>query len=270
MKIIFIISILLVSAELTFSSLVAQEGDRVPRKVAEYSKCRRANSGCANDEFEWALLDGVGNLLKADLNVSAYVIGYSDRESDLGNGIVHANYARNLLRRWVAEDSRVRAIYGGRRETLTVEVWIVQDFSMVPQPTPTIPSHSESVKAAQKFYTYRFPYVDRINSEMFGEYEYLNQAAILDGLAVMLEKNPGLRSYIIAYDGRLDRKGTAHKLAEGDRYYLSIESNIPTERVRLVKGGRREHRMVELWIASSDAAAPKATPSKQSRTTKSR
>jgi hypothetical protein len=105
---------------------------------------------------------------------------------------------------------------------------------------------------------------------MFGEYEYLNQAAILDGLAVMLEKNPGLRSYIIAYDGRLDRKGTAQKLAEGDRYYLSIESNIPTERVRLVNGGRREHRMVELWIASSDAAAPQATPSKQSRTTKSR
>jgi hypothetical protein len=267
MKLIFIASILVMaSAGLTSNSLVAQESERAPRKFAEYSKCKTPNSGCENDESEWALLDAVGNLLKADLGVSAYVIGYSSRESDLGHGMVHANYVRNLLRRWVAEDSRVRAVYGGRRETLTIEVWIVRDFSLVPQPTPTITSNPENVKVAQKFYTYQFPYVDPIDSEMFSEYEYLNQGAILDGLAVMLEKNPGLQTYLIAYDGRLDRKGTAQKLAERDRYYLAIESNIPGERIHLINGGRREHRMVELWIASSDAAAPKATPGTQKRT----
>ena|SRR5436190_11472568 len=271
MKLIFTLSILvLASAGLTFDSLVAQEAERVPRKVLEYSKCHTSNSGCENDESEWAMLDAVGNLLKANLGLCAYVIGYSDRESALGNGIVHANYARNLLRRWVAEDSRIRAVYGGRKGTLTVEVWIVHDFSIVPHPTPTITPSSESLNVAQKFYEYQFPYINRIDSEMFGEYQYLNQEAILDGLAVMMERDPGLHTYIIAYDGRLDRKGTAHKLAERDRYYLAIESNVATERIHLVNGGRREHRIVELWIASSDSAVPKATPSTQNRTTRRR
>ncbi len=215
MKLIFTLILVLASADLTFNILVAQEANGTPRKVLEYSKCHASKAGCENDDSEWAMLDAVGNLLKANLGVYAYVVGYSARESNLGNGIVHANYARNLLRRWVAEDSRVRAVYGGRRESLTIEVWIVPDFS-TPEPTPTIISRSESLKAAQKFYEYQFPYTSRLDSEMFGEYSYLNQEAILDGLYVMMERDPGLHTYIISYDGRRDHKGTAQKLAERD------------------------------------------------------
>lgn len=251
--------------------IVAQENRFEPRKFIEYSKCRRtATSGCENDESEWAQLDAVGNLLKADLHSNAYVIGYSGRDDFFGGGIVHANYARNLLRRWVADDSRVRAVYGGRRENLTIEVWIVSDFLSVPQSTPTIPSGSANAKTAQKYYEYEHPYIGRTAMELFSEYEYFNQPAILDGLAALLEREPGLRTSIIAYDGRRDRNGTAYKLGESDRFYLAMESNIPSERVVLINGGRRENRTVELWIVPEGAAAPKPTPVIQKRTNRRR
>ena len=240
--------------------IVAQENRFEPRKFIEYSKCiRTATSGCENDESEWAQLDAAGNLLKADLHSNAYVIGYSGRDDFFGSGIVHANYARNLLRRWVADDSRVRAVYGGRRENLTIEVWIVSDFLSVPQSTPTIPSESVRANTAQKYYAYQHPYVGLTAMELFSEYAYFNQPAILDGLADMLEREPTLRTYIIGYDGRRDRKGTAYKLGESDRFYLATESNIPSERVKLINGGRHENRTVELWIVPEGAAAPKPT-----------
>ncbi len=243
----------------------AQEHSPLPRKFVEYSKCRTSIPGCENDESEWALLDAVGNELKANLNLHAYVIGYSGREALFGSGIVHANYARNLLRRWVAEDSRVRAVYGGRREHLSIEVWMVQDFSSIPQPTPTYPSEVANGNTAQKFYEYRYPFVDRISLELFSEFEYLNQPAILDGLAALLEREPTLRAYIIAYDGHRDRQGTANKLAERDRFYLAMESNIAPERIKFVNGGRRQNRMVELWVVPSGAAAPSSSPHIQRR-----
>jgi len=266
MKLIMLIGALAALLNATVLPIAAQEKRFEPRKFMEYSKCRSAaTSGCENDESEWALLDNVGNLLKSDLSANAYLIAYSGRSSLFGSGIVHGNYARNLLRRWVAEDSRVRAVYGGRRENLTIEIWIVSDFLSVPQPTPTIPSEQENVKTAQKYYEYQHPYFDPTSLELFSEYEYFNRPAILDGLAVLLEKEPNLRTYIIAYDGRRDRRGTAYRLAESDRFYLAMESNIPSERVVLVSGGRRENRTVELWVVPEGAAAPKPTPGIQTR-----
>ncbi len=252
------------------NSVVAQENPRLPRKFVEYSKCRTDISGCESDESEWAVLDSVGNLLKSDLSVHAYVIGYSGRSALFGSGIVHANYARNLLRRWVAEDSRVRAVYGGRREHLTIEVWIVPDMSSLPRSTPTISLEQASANTAQKFYEYQHPYVDRISLELFSEHEYLNQPAILDGLAALLEKEFDRRAYIITYDGRRDRNGTAYKLAVSDRFYLAMESNIASERITLVNGGRRENRTVELWVVPSGAAAPKPTPSMERKINRGR
>lgn len=267
MKFIILLSILVALC----IPIVAQENRFEPRKFIEYSKCiRTAISGCENDESEWAQLDAVGNLLKADLHSNAYVIGYSGRDDFFGGGIVHANYARNLLRRWVAEDSRVRTVYGGRRENLTIEVWIVSDFSSVPQTTPTIPSESAYAKTAQKYYEYQHPYVGRTAMELFSEYEYFNQPAILDGLAALLERQSNLRAYIITYEGRRDRNSKAYKLGESDRYYLAMESNIPSDRVVLINGGRRENRTVELWVVPEGATAPKATAVIQKRTNRRR
>jgi len=271
MKLIMLLGALAALFNAMVLPIAAQENRFEPRKFMEYSKCRRAaTSGCKNDESEWALLDNVGNLLKSDLSVNAYLIAYSGRDSLFGSGIVHANYARNLLRRWVAEDSRVRAVYGGRRENLTIEVWIVSDFSSVPRPTPTIPSEQEDAKTAQEYYEYQHPYVDRTSLELFSEYAYFNQPAILDGLAVLLERESNLRTYLIAYDGRRDRNGTAYKLAESDRFYLAMESNIPSEKVVLVNGGRRDHRTVELWVVPEGSVAPKPRPNIQKRTNRRR
>jgi hypothetical protein len=259
MKFIIFTGLIAALCNAVVMSASAQERRFEPRKYDEYSKCgRTASSSCENDESEWARLDSVGNLLKSDLSANAYLIGYSGSDSPFGSGIVHANYARNLLRRWVADDTRVRAIYGGRRENLTIEVWIVSDYLSVPPPTPTI--SDQSISAAQKYYEYQHPYVGRTALELFSEYEYFNRPAILDGLAAQLEREPNSRTHIIAYDGLRDRRGAANKVAQGDRYYLAMESNISAERIVIVNGGRRESREVELWVVPQGAAVPKPTP----------
>ena len=105
----------------TGSTILGQERALAARKVVEYSKCGQGVvAGCINEEDEWARLDSVGNDLRADLNLQAYVIGYAARDALPGSGLRHANYVRNLLRRFVADDTRVHVIEGGRREHLTI------------------------------------------------------------------------------------------------------------------------------------------------------
>ena len=243
--------------------------DDIPpaRKVDEYSKCRQGVPGCINEEDEWARLDSVGNHLRADLSLQTYIIVYAGRHALPGSGLRHANYVRNLLRRWVADDSRVHVIDGGRREHLTVELWLALTSASPPTPSSNVLVESLNSKSAYKFDEI-YPEVYKEETALFLEYKHYDHTALMDGFALLLEKEPNLRGYMIAYDGRRDRAGTAFRFAESYRAYLydtsliGINPNVNTSessRVVILRGGRRKDRSVELWIVPPGASAPKPT-----------
>jgi hypothetical protein len=248
----------------TGSTVLGQERTPSARKVVEYSKCRHGVPGCINEEDEWARLDSVGNDLRADLNLQAYVIAFAARDAFPGSGLRHANYVRNLLRRLVADDTRVRVIDGGRREHLTIEVWLAP-FGVLP-PAPSSPVLAEAVNNVSAFkFDEFYPSEYREEEALFGEYKYYNQSAVLDGFALLLEREPKLRGHIIAYDGRKDRAGTAHRFARRYWQYLydtnllgnnpNVDTNEPS-RIVILRGGRRSDRLIELWAVPPGASAP--------------
>jgi len=257
--------VVLVTFCATSSAILGQEDTSSARKVLEYSKCRRGFSGCINEEDEWARLDSVGNALRADLNLQAYVIGYAARDALPGSGLRHANYVRNLLRRIVADDTRVRVIDGGRREHLTVEVWLAPMGSLLPAPSSTVLAEALNKASAFKFDEF-YPSEYSEEEALFSEYKYYDQSAVLDGFALLLEREPNLRGYIIAYDGQRDRAGTAYRFAKRywqylyDTNLLGNNPNVDTnERSRIVilRGGRHKNRLIELWTVPPGASVPR-------------
>lgn len=234
------------------------------RKSLEYVKCSQAISGCIGEEDEWAQLDSVGHELRANFNLHAYVVGHAARGASPGSGLRHANYVRNLLRRFVADDARVSVTDGGRREHLTIEVWLAPPGVTPPAPSAPVLTEVAGAAAAFRFDEF-YPSDYREDEAHFGEYKYYDQSAMLDGFALLLERQPKLKGYIIAFDGRRDRTGTAYKFARRywqylyDTNLLGNNPNVTTSepsRIMILRGGRRSGRLIELWAVPHGASPP--------------
>jgi len=87
-----------------------------------------------------------------------------------------------------------------------------------------------------------------------------DQKARLDNLAIALQNDPTITSYIIAYAGRGSRKGQADRLLSKARDYMVKERAIDKSRIVIVNGGYRDQDCVELWIVPSGAKPPQPTP----------
>lgn len=258
------------------STILGQEHTPLARKVLEYSHCRQGVPGCIGEEDEWSQLDSVGNDLRADLNSQAYVIGYAARDATPGSSLRHAHYVRNLLRRFVADDTRVHVINGGRREHLTIEVWLAPINSRPPVPSLTVLTEATNKTSAFKFDEF-YPSEYREEEAHFGEYKYYDQSAVLDGFALLLEREPNLKGYIIAYDGQRDKAGTAYRFAQGYWQYLydtnllgnnpKVNTNYPS-RIVVLRGGRRSNRSIELWAVPPGATVPSLSSGVQNRRNK--
>ena len=262
--------ILIWAFNLNGQSVLGQD-TRTPRKIDEYSKCQQSGPGCINMEDEWARLDYLAGQLRANPESTAYIIGYKAHLALPGSSLHHINYVRNLVRSRVVDDSRVKVIDGGYRENLTIELWIAPDCSSVPIPGQTIAVKAQDTEASYKYFEFHPPLKREISDHPFFEDEllYYSSPVLMDGFAAKLEKEPGMRGYIIAYDGQNDRAGTGFKFAETYRAYiyesatignpLNVVTSVPS-RVVSLNGGKRKERTIELWLAPSDAPAPKLTP----------
>lgn len=248
----------------------SQASGQPARKIAEYSKCRQTGvSGCINMEEEWVMIDSLAAELRNNLDLQAYIIGYKALPDLPGNSLHHINYVRNLVRSRVVDDSRIHVIDAGYRENLTIELWVAPSCSSVPTSNQTISVQAPNGQTAYKFEEINPPLKREIPIEFIeDELVYFSESALIDGFAALLEKEQNTRGYIIAYDGKRDRAGTAYKLAERYRAYLynsSLIGNPPNvitseaSRVVTLKGGRRKVRTIELWIVPPGASQPKPT-----------
>ena len=82
----------------------------------------------------------------------------------------------------------------------------------------------------------------------------------LEDLREKLLKQPGTKTYIIAYGGREDTPGKASRYAWRAKHWLVEFRGINANRIVPIDGGRREEFRVELWIAPSDSPPPSPTP----------
>jgi hypothetical protein len=244
------------------SSLIthAQENKSAPRKFDEF--------GDINLSELKARLDNFTIELQNNPESKGYIIVYRSRRDLPGLNSRLLNRTRNYLL-YVREFStdRIVTVDGGPATNLTQELWVVP-----PGQTPTVREDAYSIVVP-----------DLTSSRKFDEYYYFTKGETgeegpdepgagdeypggsLKAFAMALATEPHATAYVIVYPEyqrgvALDRPGTAQRMMKGTFAELSKEYGLSASRIRLVDGGYRRQRSVELWIVPAGEHPPIATP----------
>ena len=82
---------------------------------------------------------------------------------------------------------------------------------------------------------------------------------VLDNFFMALSKKSAI-AYIIAYGGKRARGGEAMKRANRAKQYLIAVRRVPADRIKLINGGYREKRDLELYVVSEGVCPPTPSP----------
>lgn len=228
--------------------------DQAARKVDEYGDLIQDDEGARLDAFE--------KELRKESDSKGYIIAYGGRDDPRGKARRYGLRAKvYLIEARGVPASRVAAVDGGRREALTVELWVVPTGAAAPVPTPTIIGGSRTANEAHKYDEYSYGY-----GESWNRFE--DSSIRLDGFAEALQNEPSLRGYIIAYaqngDDRIgiecDPAGKALRIARAERRYLIQKRHFDPTRIVAVNGGYSSARTVELWIIPPSVRPPVVRP----------
>lgn len=97
--------------------------------------------------------------------------------------------------------------------------------------------------------------IDEINN-----YNWERVMLQLDFCAVLLQNEPAASAYIIVYDGQRSMRGEVQGWMHCIKNYLVALRGMDSNRVRIVNGGYRGNRAVEIWLVTPADSLPKATP----------
>lgn len=228
--------------------------NQTARKVDEYGDLIQDDEGARLDAFE--------SELRKESDSRGYIIAYGGRDDPTGKARRYALRAKVYLveARGIAA-SRVVPVDGGRREALTIELWIVPAGARAPAPTSNLTAAQRAVNETHKYDEYSYGY-----GESWNRYE--DAAIRLDGFAEALQNEPDALGYIVAYaqngDDRIgiecDPSGKARRIARLEKTYLVQKRRIDPTRIAAVNGGYRPSRAVELWIIPPGARPPVVRP----------
>jgi hypothetical protein len=94
----------------------------------------------------------------------------------------------------------------------------------------------------------------------YGDIGFADERARLDAFAEELKNDPTSQGYILSYAGRRARGGEAQKRGERAGSYLREARGVKEGRIKVIAGGHREERTVELFIVPSGAVPPALSP----------
>lgn len=267
LSILFILFALFIVRVEAFS----QEGPPVARKFDEFGDIQLSDLK--------ARLDNFAVQLQHDPNTRGFIVVYRSRK-DLP-GLSHALALRSrdyiLANRSVSAD-RLALVDGGVAMCITQELWIVPPGSALKPREDARIGYFHWPDHAWKFYEYHF-----LPPELYRRFEIsapIGETDRLDAYANEVNKNrtfvaciivyaqydssPGLVDYAGDYDPkrdvRLDPAGTARRRLAVERNELIRIYGVPSSRIRLIDGGHRKSRAVELWIVPAGEPLPIPTP----------
>lgn len=245
----------------------------------------RPNVALKFDEFgdvaysdKIARLDNFAIQLQNEPNTRGFIIVYRTRRDAPGLSNRYAVSMKNYLvmARGLPKE-RVVTVDGGEIDCLRQELWIVPVGAA---PAPRREAYSNSFldpDIASKFDTHY--YASAYYDDYGTGYETLD--ANLDAFGAALRQEPKARAYLIGYAqyyiergatvdeaGRekpfqrvhMDTRGSILKMLRAERDYLVKSFGIAPGRIKLVDGGYRTSKQVELWIVPPEAYPPQPTP----------
>jgi hypothetical protein len=207
-----------------------------------------------------ARLDNFAIQLQQEPTARGFIIIYRSRRDLVGlNTRLAARMKYYLVNLRGIDSSRVVTVDGGTADCLTQELWIVPSGAT---PTPRNDAHSNQfidTDSAWKFDEYYYPLLEDYDE---GD-AYAGNS--LDAFADALAKYPRTLAYIIAYpqytrERRADPPKTSARMLRAVKGDLVTSYKIAPSRIRLMNGGYRKLRQIELWVVPRGEHAPIATP----------
>lgn len=95
--------------------------------------------------------------------------------------------------------------------------------------------------------------------DSLGEMEAEQEKQFLDSFYVALTKKKAI-AYIIAYAGKRARPDEAKKRADRAKQYLVAVRHFPDDKIKVIDGGYREKRDLELYVVSERMCPPTPSP----------
>ena len=226
-----------------------------------------------------ARLDNLAVAVQQEPASRVYLMVYRSRRDLHGlNNRLLARMKGYLVEQRGISPERIVTVDGGEASCLTQELWVAPPGTAPPAREDAYRRDFTPTEYAREF--------DELHYDLPGESEYDNAAdteGSLEAFAAALLKEPRTLAYVIAYPQyyverwdeymgedessrvkrnrtHLDPPGMAEKMLRDVSAKLSREHRIPRTRIRLVDGGHRRSRQVELWIVPRGEHAPVPTP----------
>jgi hypothetical protein len=256
---------------LVFSSFAqAQSSNQAARKFDEFGDIYLTDIKARADNFAIQLQN--------QPDARGFIIVYRTRRDLPGLSSRLAGRIKGYMvySRGIAAE-RVITVDGGEADCLTQELWIAPAGTA---PTPRSYAYSQQfidTETALKFDEYYYPQPQDADLE---DAEYAGSS--LEAYAEALRKQPGAQGYIVVYpqyyierwedydaEGKskgmkrrlhFDQPATALKVLNAVKGELVGKYRIASSRVKVMNGGYRRLREVELWIVPRGVHAPIATP----------
>jgi hypothetical protein len=251
-------------------SVCAQPKENTARKFDEFGDVQYSDLIARLDNFAIAL--------QGEPNAKGFIVAYRSHRDlpGLSNRIVIRSKAYLVNSRGVSSE-RLATVDGGEADHLSQELWIVPPGTTLTPRGDAYPRSFPDLDSPRKFDEYGYGLEPRRGRG--GDSKQPGAADYLESFAIALRGQKNYLAYIIAYahfskrrqlvgdesydfryESRLDPAGTARKRLLLEKKRLTEVFGIAPARIRLIDGGYRKWRGVELWIVPPGEHAPTATP----------
>jgi hypothetical protein len=213
-------------------------------------------------ETDWlARLDLLAVEMMSRPDTKAFIVAYGVPNRLPGWPLRRANWARGVLTKGRGLDpSRVEVVYGGYRDEVSYEHWLMSGGERPPVEPFDLAAALAREKAAYKFDQFSL-YDPAYDYGYDGNYsEYLDDRGRFEPVTLALRHDPAARVLIVVYRSRRNPPGDDRRLAANLRLAALKAHALAPDRVLARGGGRREHRLVEVWLVPPGAALPRPSP----------
>ncbi|HEX8502058.1 MAG TPA: hypothetical protein VF659_15850 [Pyrinomonadaceae bacterium] len=253
------------TAAALFLLLSLSAAPAVARQQPEAPAARKVDSF---GEIEWsdlmARLDNFAIELQNDPSARGLLVAYPARHKFPGWPLRRVNSAVDyLVSTRGMEASRLSAVVGAAGAETNFELWVVPPGAESPVKPFDASLLMSGEKTALPFD--RFVVVERGDAVMSGYSlePYPDSAGAYQFFAEVLRSDPGLRGCVIGYTWRRGSRAADRRIAGRAKLTIAKAHAIDVGRVVAFGGGRRQYKMIELWLVPPGAALPKPTPDRR-------
>lgn len=209
-----------------------------------------------------ARLDNYAIEVQNDPAARAVVVVYAARHKFPGWPLRRGRFALNYLKDSRGIDAaRLSLVNGGLRAEISFELWVVPAGAESPAKAFDAALLMSGERAAVPFD--RFTVVerrDRVEVEIYERDPHPDDAYMYEYFAGVLRSDPSLRGCVIGYTSRRGSPAAGRRIASRAKLTMAKAYAIDVSRVAALGGGRREYKMLELWLVPPGAALPKPSP----------